>query len=297
MHLRKNDRLRENFFSRVKLLQYAGAGLAPHVFEELQDLAVAACGERVTMITGYGSTETAPFAFSATRPIDRPGMVGLPAPGLECRLLPNENKWELRLRGPSITPGYWRQPDVTAASFDEEGYYRIGDALKFIDEDDPGAGFLFDGRIAEDFKLATGTWVNMAAVRGGIVAGFAPFVRDAVLAGADRNYISALLFPDFAACRALADDDIDDAALATHPALLAEFQARLDTLAARATGSSTRVVRAIVLADPPSIDAHELTDKGSINQRAVLAARAALADDLYADPAPAHVLTAKESRP
>lgn len=294
-HLATNRRLRETFYSRVKLLQYAGAGLSQHVWDALERHAVETVDEKIMIITGYGSTETAPFALTTTWPVDRPGQVGLPARGLELKLVPAEEKLELRLRGPNVTPGYWRQPDKTAESFDEEGFYRIGDALKLVDPDDPGKGLLFDGRVAEDFKLSTGTWVNLASVRGSIVHAFAPYVRDAVLTGLNRDHIGALLFPDVEACRAIHADlqGASDAAIAAHPAVRAVFQERLDALAAKSTGSSTLVARAIILGEPPSIDAHEITDKGSINQRAVMAARAGLVEDLYRDPVPDHVLSAR----
>lgn len=296
-HLETNDRLRRNLFSRVKLLQYAGAGLAQHVWDALERLAVREIGRKVMIITGYGSTETAPFAFTTTWPVNRAGEVGLPAPGIEMKLVPDGQKMELRLKGPNVTPGYWRQPDKTAECFDEEGYYRIGDALKFVDSTDIGKGFLFDGRVSEDFKLSTGTWVNFSAVRGALVRAFAPYVRDAVLAGLDRNHIGALLLLDVDAARRIAPDlaEANEAALACDPRLRAIFQKRLDDLAAQSTGSSNLVARAVVLETPPSMDANEITDKGSINQRAMLAARASLVDDLYADPAPAHVLVARRA--
>lgn len=293
-HLGSNDRLRENFFSRVKLLQYAGAGLAQHVWDAMEGFARRTAGEKVMIITGYGSTETAPFAFTTTWPVNRPGEVGLPAPGLEIKLVPDGEKMELRLKGPSITPGYWRMPDKTAECFDEEGFYKIGDALKFVDPSDVNKGFTFDGRVSEDFKLSTGTWVNFANVRGSIVRAFAPYVRDAVLTGLNRNHIGALLFLDPDAARRI-DPDLEhasEAELAASPKLRALFQERLDALAGQSTGSSNLIARAIVLDRPPSLDQNEVTDKGSINQRAVLTARAALADDLYVEPPPAHVLVA-----
>ena len=294
-HLATNDRLRGTLFSRVNLLQYAGAGLAQHVWDALEELARKTIGQKVMIITGYGSTETAPFAFTTTWPVNRPGEVGLPAPGMEVKLVPDGQKLELRLKGPNVTPGYWRQADKTADCFDEEGFYRIGDALRFVDQSDVNRGFLFDGRVAEDFKLATGTWVNFAAVRAAIVRAFAPYVRDAVLTGLDRNHIGALLVLDTDASRRIAPDlaDADEATLAAHPALRAIFQERLDALAAEATGSSNLVARAIVLDRPPSLDANELTDKGSINQRVMLQQRATLVEDLYADPPPARVLVAR----
>ncbi|MCG6857435.1 MAG: feruloyl-CoA synthase [Salaquimonas sp.] len=293
-HLSGNEKLRNNFYSRVKLLQYAGAGLAQHVLDALEELAVKAVGERIMMITGYGSTETAPFAMTSTWPLERPGEIGLPAAGLELKLVPNEEKLELRLRGPSLTPGYWRMPDKTAESFDEEGFYRIGDAIRFIDAQDVNRGFQFDGRVAEDFKLSTGTWVNMAGVRSAIVKAFAPYVRDAVLTGLNRDHIGALLLVDADAARRIVPDldSADEHAIARHPAVRALFGERLQQLAAQSTGSSNLVRRAIILDRPPSIDAHEVTDKGSINQSAVIANCAELVEDLYAEPAPEHVLDA-----
>lgn len=297
-HLARNDHLRKNFFSQVELLQYAGAGLPQHVWTALEMLSVEATGKKVMIITGYGSTETAPFALTTTWPVDRPGEVGLPAPGLELKLVPNEGKLELRLKGPNVTPGYWRQPDKTAESFDDEGFYKIGDALKFVDPDEPRRGLLFDGRVAEDFKLSTGTWVNMSTVRGSIISAFAPYVRDAVLTGLDRGHIGGMLFLDADAARKMAPElaQASEAELAANPALRAEFQGRLDALAATSTGSSNRVARIVVLDKPPSIDLNEVTDKGSINQRAVMAARAELVEDLYAEPSPPHVLVARKER-
>lgn len=295
-HLETNARLRELFFSRVNLLQYAGAGLSQHVWDSLERLAMSATGEKIMIITGYGSTETGPFASTTTWPVNRPGEVGLPAPGMEMKLVPDGEKLELRLRGPNITPGYWRQPDKTAESFDDEGFYKIGDALKFVDEDDVDKGFIFDGRVSEDFKLSTGTWVNMAGVRGGLVRACAPYVRDAVITGLNLNHIGALLFLDVDAARKI-DDSLsgaDEKTIAHHPKLREILQERLDALAAEATGSSNLVARAIVLDTPPSIDAHEVTDKGSINQRAVMSVRANLVEDLYADTPPDHVIVASK---
>ena len=188
--------------------------------------------------------------------------------------------------------------DKTAESFDEEGFYKIGDALKFVDPGNPARGLLFDGRVAEDFKLSTGTWVNMSAVRGSIISAFAPYVRDAVLTGLNLGHIGALLFLDADAARKLAPElaEASDAELAANSALRAEFQRRLDALAAKSTGSSSFVARIVILDGPPSIDLHEVTDKGSINQRAVMAARAQLVEDLYAEPSPSHVLVARKER-
>lgn len=280
--------LKASFFSRVKVLQYAGASLSQKVWDTLDGYAREVTGRPMLMVTGFGSTETAPFAFATTRLVDRSGHVGLPAPGLDVKLVPNDEKLELRLKGPNVTPGYWRDPERTAAAFDAEGYYMIGDALAYADPDDAAKGFLFDGRIAEDFKLSSGTWVDCAGIRARLMAVAGPIVRDVVLTGLDRPYLAALIFPDPGACGKLADGP----AGTEHPVVRQAFQAALATMAASATGSSNRIVRAIVLADPPSIDAHEVTDKGSINARAVLKTRPQLVDDLYRDPPPDHVITA-----
>ncbi|MEX0404154.1 feruloyl-CoA synthase [Aquibium sp. LZ166] len=295
-HLSRNEALRKRFFSRVQILQYAGASLSKHVWDTLERLATETVGEKIMIITGYGSTETAPFAFTTTWPVGQPGEVGLPSPDIEVKLVENIGKLELRLKGPNITPGYWRQPDKTAECFDEEGFYKIGDALKFVDPDDVSKGFIFDGRVTEDFKLSTGTWVNMAGVRTGLIAAFAPYVRDAVLTGLDRNHIGALLFLDLDAARRIAPElaVADEEHFAVHPAVRLIFQERLDELAKKSTGSSNLVARAIICDRPPAIDAHEITDKGSINQRAVMAARPGLVEDLYTDPPPPHVLVAKK---
>ena len=292
-HLLADQPLRDSFFSRVKLLQYAGASLSQHVWDGLDSAARAATGERIMIITGYGSTETAPFAFTTTWVVDRAGLVGLPAAGLAIKLVPDGEKLELRLKGPNVTPGYWKAPAKTAECFDEEGYYEIGDALKFAEPGNIARGFVFDGRVSEDFKLATGTWVNMAGVRAGAIAAATGLMRDIVLTGLDRNHIGALIFPDLTACRALADlgPDVSGEEVVAHPAVRAAFQQRFDALAANATGSASHIARAVIVGTPPSSDAGEITDKGSINQRAVMAARAQLVADLYADPAPSHVIS------
>jgi feruloyl-CoA synthase len=219
--------------------------------------------------------------------------MGLPPPGVDLKLVPMDGKLDARLRGPNITPGYWRQPELTAKAFDEEGYYRLGDALKFDDPDDPGKGLLFDGRTAEDFKLASGTWVSVGPLRAQVVEAFAPYVKDAVIAGLDREDIGVLLFPDIEACRGLAPGLPKDApvsALLEDPRVRAKFRALLAALAAQGTGGSNRVCRLILLETPPSLDAGEATDKGSLNQRMVLRHRAALVEELYAAPASPRVI-------
>jgi feruloyl-CoA synthase len=215
---------------------------------------------------------------------------------VELKLVPSEGKLEARLKGANITPGYWKQPDLTKEAFDAEGYYKIGDALKFVDPADPAKGLLFDGRLAEDFKLASGTWVSTGAVRAQLVDYFAPLVRDAVIAGADRDDLAALVFSDVEACRKLAGlpADAPASAVFNDAEVREEFRKRLNALARQSAGGSTRVCRMVLMEEPPSLDAGEATDKGSINQRAVLARRAALVDELYARPVSARVISIEE---
>ena len=285
-HFHADTELRKNFFSRLNVLFYAGAGLNQTTWDELTKLAVETTGERIIFLSSLGSTETAPLALACTFDFGRPGNIGLPAPGVELKLVPNEGKLEARLRGPHITPGYWRQAQLTRDAFDEQGFYKLGDALKFVDPDEPGKGLLFDGRIAEDFKLSTGTWTSIGPLRARFIDHFAPLVRDVVFAGPDRDDIAALVFPDIESCRKLAGlgADASPAAIVDAAPVRAKFNELLDRLAALSPGTSTRVARTIVMAEPPSMDKGEMTDKGSINQRSVLKNRAALVDELYATP-------------
>jgi feruloyl-CoA synthase len=297
-HLLADRALCEKFFSRVKVLFYAGAGLPQHVRDELERLAVETTGERVIFLSSLGSTETAPSALFCSWESEHAGNIGLPLPGVELKLLPREGKLEARLKGPLITPGYWRSPELTAAAFDEEGFYKIGDALKFEDADDWSKGLIFDGRLSEDFKLATGTWVSVGPLRATFIAHCAPLVRDVVIAAPDRDDIAALIIPDVDACRKLAPDlppDAPAASVLTDSRVRAKFTEFLTELSAPSRGTSGRIRRAILLAEPPSLDVGEVTDKGSINQRAVLAHRGALVDALYADPPPADVIVAGRS--
>ena len=284
-YLRREPALREKLFSRVGMLFYAGAGLSQPVWDAMDELAVQGCGERILWVTGLGATETAPSVTFTRGDGVRSGMIGLPVPGVEVKLAPDGDKTEMRVRGPSVTPGYWRQPELTRAAFDDEGFYRLGDAVAWVDAADPRKGLVFDGRVAEDFKLATGTWVSVGPLRAKLIAAGAPFVQDVVIAGLNRDWIGALVFPRLDECRALAAGLAGDAPASevlAHPAVQAKFQSLFDALAREATGSSTRIARAILLDAPPSIDASEITDKGSINQRAVLKHRAALVEELYA---------------
>ena len=283
--LEVDAQLRETFFSKVKMFFFSGAGLSQPVWDKLERVAEAHCGERIKMLTGLGMTETAPFAICANAYQVKSGHIGLPAPGVELKLVPEADKVEVRYRGPSVTPGYWRAPEQTAESFDDEGYYRSGDAVKPMDPAHPERGFAFDGRTAEDFKLSTGTFVSVGPLRAKIIAAGDPCVQDVVVAGINRDDIGILLFPRLDSCRAFANLGAEAPAseVLAAPAVRNFFQHLVDGLWATGTGSATRVARALVLEQPPSIDLGEVTDKGSINQRAVLTHRAAAVERLYAD--------------
>jgi feruloyl-CoA synthase len=284
-YFRADAALRKTFFSRLKVLWFAGAALSQSVFDEMQELALATCGERIMFLTGLGSTESAPMAIARMWQSKDSTNMGVPVPGVELKLVPGHGKLEARLRGPNITPGYWRQRNLTAQAFDDDGFYTLGDALKFEDPGDPRAGLLFDGRVAEDFKLATGTWVNVGPLRARLLAELEPYARDVVIAGADRNEVGALIFPNLEACRKLAAGAATD--VTGDARLRDELRARLNAFARTSTGSSNRVCRAILVGEPPSLDAGEMTDKGSINQRALLSRRADLVAELYArEPSP-----------
>jgi feruloyl-CoA synthase len=292
-YLRDDQALRTKFFSSLHAMFFSGAALSPFVWNSLDELSVQETGYRVPMLTGLGATETAPFFMSVNPRTSRSGHVGLPVSGNDAKLVPNNGKLEVRARGPNVTPGYWRQPELTAKAFDEEGFYKFGDAIKPSDPGDFHAGFDFDGRIAEDFKLASGTWVSVGPLRARFIAASAPLVRDVVITGINRDEVSALVILDLDGCRlinpTLPFDDI--AATAADPLIRDAFRERFAKFLATSTGSSTRITRAILLDTPLSIDRGEVTDKGSINQRAVLDHRSALIEELYAPTPGAHVIT------
>jgi feruloyl-CoA synthase len=295
-YLEQDKKLRETFYAKLQMLFYASASLSQPLWDGLTRLAVETIGARVIFITGLGSTETGPFAICANWEDGRAGLVGLSVPGVDLKLAPVGNKLEARVKGPNITPGYWRQPETTRAAFDDEGYYKMGDALHFADPQHPEKGLLFGGRIGENFKLSSGTWVTVGTLRTAVLAAGTPVVQDVVFAGHDRDDLTVMIFPSVAACRALCHDLAADAPI---PAVLhskpvrARFQAILDQLIQESTGSATRIARALLLEVPPAIDAHEITDKGSINQRAVLDNRPALVAELYAEPYSERVLIAQ----
>ena len=282
--LERDAGLRASFFRRLDLMVYAGAALPQNLWERMQQLALDERGSRVPLISAWGSTETAPLATGVHYAVDRAGIIGLPVPGCELKLVPAAGKLEVRVKGPNVTPGYYGREDLTRAAFDEEGYYRIGDALKFADPERPEQGLAFDGRIAEDFKLSTGTWVHVGAARVKLIAAGDPLIQDAVITGQGRAEVGALVFLNAAAVKARG---LDEAGVRNH------LRAAMQKLAAETgSGSSTHPVRALVVGEPPSIDANEITDKGYINQRAVLERRSALVEKLHADSPNAEVILA-----
>jgi feruloyl-CoA synthase len=284
--------LRDTFFSRVKLFFFAGAGLSQKVWDRLDRVAERHCGERIRMMAGLGMTECSPSCTFTTGPVAKAGYVGVPAPGCEVRLVPDGDKAEARFRGPHVMPGYWRDPEATARAFDAEGWYRSGDAVAPLDPARPELGLRFDGRLVEDFKLSSGTFVSAGPLRARVIGEGDPYVEDAVVTGIDRNEIGLLVFPRLDRLRPLAglpDDAGADRVLAA-PAVRALFQDLIDRLHRDGQGSAGRVARALVLREPPSVDGGELTDKRTINQRAVLARRAALVDALHAGTHPDIIL-------
>jgi feruloyl-CoA synthase len=283
-HLRADVELRTRFFARLRLLFCAAAALRQEVADDILALAIRSENRRLPLVTGLGATESAPFALCAGDSDFSGGRIGVPVPGVELKLAPVGSQYEARVRGPNITPGYWRQPGLTAAAFDDEGFYKMGDALLFVDRDDPSLGFTFAGRLSEDFKLSTGTWVRVGPVRQRLLAQFGELTHDVVIAGHGRDEVTALAFPALPACRALCgpgSEELSVRAVLNHPNVRAAFEVRLRSFAAIYGGTSTTIARMLLLEDPPSIDAQETTDKGSVNQGRVLATRAGLVEQLY----------------
>ena len=287
-HLERDAALRATFFRDLDLLFYAGASLPQHLWDRLQALAVDTVGHGVPMSTSWGMTETGPMHTVVHAPVDRAGNVGTPLPGTELKLIENGGKLELRARGPNVTPGYWQDGRVVRDAFDDEGWLITGDAVQLADPDDPNAGLIFDGRVVENFKLLSGTWVHVDALRVAAIAAMAPVAQDAVVTGHDRGEIGLLVFPSVAGCRGL-DPALaaiaDPLALLRRPEIAARIREGLRAHNRAARSSSRRIARVLLMAEPPSADANEITDKGYINQRAVLERRAALVGRLYDDAA------------
>jgi feruloyl-CoA synthase len=281
--LEQDGELRERFFSRMKLFFFAAAGLSQRIWDRLDRVAEQHCGERIRMMAGLGMTEAAPSCTFTTGPLSMAGYIGLPAPGCEVRLVPVDGKLEGRFRGPHIMPGYWRAPQQTAEVFDEQGFYCSGDALKLADAHDPQLGLMFDGRIAEDFKLSSGVFVSVGPLRNRAVLEGSPYVQDVVVAAPDRECLGALVFPRLYECRRLSglSADASDAEVLASTPVRQWFGDWLQRLNRDATGNASRLEWIALLDEPASIDRGEITDKGSINQRAVLQWRADKVEALY----------------
>jgi len=290
-HLRDEPALRETFYRRLRAYFFAGASLAQHTWDALDAAALQELGRKVPMLSGLGATETGPSVTFTTPQMGRSGVIGLPAAGMRVKLAPVEEKLELRVRGPAVTPGYWRQPELTKQAFDDEGFYRLGDAVCPIDPEDPTKGLKFAGRIGEDFKLGNGTWVSVGPLRAELIAALSPLAQDVVIAGLDADFVAAVIVPDVDACTKLlapySPGSLGE--LARDARLVAWLRERLE-VHARAHPASTRCIRrALILPVAPSLDRGETTDKGSINQRAILRHHAGLVTELYAATPASHV--------
>lgn len=273
-HLERDQALAETFFSRLRFVFFAAAALPQHLWDAMAALA-SSVGAETPMTTSWGATETAPAATSAHFASGRSECIGVPLPGVQVKLAAVGLKWEIRVKGPNVTPGYHRRPDLTGIAFDDDGFYRTGDAVGLIDECDPGAGLRFDGRIAEDFKLATGTWVSVGTLRTALLSACDGLLQDAALAGHDTDEVAALAWLNQGQAELLAGSSLPMEKLVAHPAVrdaVADSLLRFNT---RGAGSSQRVARILLLAEPPSLSAGEITDKGYVNQRAVLDRRSA----------------------
>ena len=285
--LEKDEALARKFFTNLNSLAYGGATLPNDLYERMETLAVKYTGYRLPFLTGWGSTETAPTATTVHWASERVGLIGLPYPGVKLKMLPTgeEGRYELRLKSVIVTPGYYRRPDLTAQMFDEEGFYKIGDAGRFVDPADPSCGLIFDGRVVEDFKLTSGTFVLVGTLRTTAIAAASPVLQDAVVCGEGRDQVGLLGFPNFAACRGVAGDmevALSNEELVKHPAVIATLRDGLAKMNAECKGSSMQVRRVLLMTEPPSVDGHEITDKGYINQRATLERRKAMVERLYA---------------
>lgn len=284
--MERDPKLRASFFKNLVYMGYGGATLSDDLYERLQALAIAETGHRIPLTTMYGATETQGITVVHWE-VERVGLIGLPLPGMTLKLVPSGDKLEVRVKGLTVTTGYHNDPEKTAAAFDEEGFYKLGDACRFVDPNDPAQGLIFDGRVTEDFKLSSGTWVSVGTLRPDVVAACSPWVFDAVIAGQDRNFIGALIWPSPAALQMLAKEQSD---VPPFERLVARIRDGLAAHNAAEKGSSRRIARFIVLTEPPSIDAGEITDKGYVNQRLTLERRKAQVDGLFQDPPPPGVI-------
>mgnify|MGYP001289005527 CR=1 FL=1 len=295
-YLREDAGLRDRFFNRLNLIFYAGAALPQHLWSSLETLSEQTTGSRVMMVSSWGSTETAPMCTECHFPAVRPGVIGVPVPGTELKLLPVADKLEVRVKGPNVFPGYWKQADLSRAAFDDEGFYMIGDAVEFVDPERPEQGLLFDGRVGEDFKLLTGTWVHVGSLRVKGIDALKPVAQDIVVTGHDLDEVGFLIFPNIPECRALCRGLPEDAPVEdvlSSPAVVNRVRQGMALMKQLGGGSSTYPARAMLMAEPPSVEAGEITDKGYINQRIVRSRRADLVDFLYSDVPDKSIITVR----
>ena len=295
-YFRTDPALSKSFFADMSMLFYAGAGLSKGIYDGFQELSQEATGKPVFFTTSLGATETAPAAIFNTSLQAKPGEIGLPLSGVTLKCVPNGTKTEIRVKGPNITPGYWRQDELTKDMFDDEGFYKLGDAIKFVDPDDTSKGLIFDGRVSEDFKLDSGTWVCVSSIRMGVLPHYSPLFSDVVVAGHDRSDLGVMVVPNVLECQKVLGEEGSNLSIAEiikHPSFRALVLGKLKSLAANSTGSSNRVVRLAVMTEMPSLDSHEITDKGSLNQRAILENRKDDVETLYAGNAANGVLHIK----
>jgi feruloyl-CoA synthase len=274
--LRDDDELRRRFFGEVKFAFYAGAALPQNLWDAMEELSIKTVGRALPMVSAWGSTETSPLATDCHFQAKRSGNIGVPIPGTELKLVPSGDKLEVRVRGPNVTPGYWKAPELTAQAFDADGFYLIGDAVTFADPDRPELGLFFDGRVAEDFKLNSGTWVSVGTLRVAGITALAPLAQDIVVSGHGGDHVGFLVFPNLSACRVHAGlpESADVSEVIGNEKVRAAIASGLAKLKAQGGGSSGHATRALLLAEPTSVDGGEITDKGYINQRAVLTRRA-----------------------
>jgi feruloyl-CoA synthase len=285
--MERDPKLRASFFKNMQYMGYGGATLSDDLYDRLQALAIAETGMRIPLTTMYGATETQGIT-TVHWEVERVGLIGLPLPGMTLKLVPNGDKLEVRVKGPTVTTGYHNDPEKTAAAFDEEGFYKLGDACRFVDPADPAQGLIFDGRVTEDFKLSSGTWVSVGTLRPDLVAACSPWVFDAIICGQDKPFVGALVWPSPAAMQMLAAEQSDTPVFER---LVVRIKEGVAAHNAAESGSSRRIGRFMVLTEPPSIDAGEITDKGYVNQRLTLDRRKAQVDALYATPPGAGVVT------
>ena len=296
--LHQDPELRQNFYRRLRVCFFGGASLSQHTWDALDAAGRAAGRNRIPILSGLGATETSPSVTFTTPDNDRAGVIGRPAAGNLIKLAPVDDKLELRVRGPNVTPGYWRLPEQSTAAFDDEGFYQLGDAVRLVDPKDPARGLFFDGRITEDFKLASGTWVSVGPLRAQLLAALIPLAQDVVIAGLNRDFLAVLIVPDLRACShalGLAQPGIDSVELLSSVKLRRRCIGALKAHAAEHPGNSTCVDRAVLLAEPLSLDNGEITDKGSVNQQAVLTRRHSLVEALFESTPPFEVLLVRQT--